>query len=159
MLAICKQQIRLYGSNMARKTYDAWAGCPLRFSAAALGDRWTFLILRDIMFKGYRRYRDFLHGEEGIATNVLANRLVDLEQHGIVEKKPDPKHSARSLYVLTAKGRDLVPVMLELILWAERHDAKTEVPKPFADKARADPRAFADQLVDDILKRDASSLD
>ncbi|MEM1050227.1 MAG: helix-turn-helix domain-containing protein [Pseudomonadota bacterium] len=144
---------------MARKTYDTWAGCPLRFSAAALGDRWTFLILRDIIFKGHRRYRDFLNGEEGIATNVLANRLADLERHGIVERKPDPKHSARSLYFLTAKGRDLVPAMLELIVWAERHDPQTEVPKPFGDRARADPRGFADELVDDILKRDATYLD
>ncbi len=140
---------------MARKkNYEDWEGCPLRYAAGILGDRWSLLILRDLMFKGHRRYRDFLSGDEGIATNVLAGRLLALEKRGILCKRPDPAHSARATYHLTSMGLDLLPTVLELIVWAEKYDSKTEVPAPFISQLEENKEAFLQKIRADITARD-----
>ena len=91
-----------------------------------LGDRWSLLILRDMMLRGFRTYNDFLHGSwEGIATNILADRLRRLEAYGIITTKPDPSDGRKSLYTLTPKGIDLAPILTEMVLWAAAHE-KTE---------------------------------
>ncbi len=137
-----------------KKNYENWGGCPLRYAAGILGDRWSLLILRDIMFKGHRRYRDFQSGPEGIATNVLAGRLSDLESRGILCKRPDPSHSARATYHLTPVGLDLLPTVLELIVWAEKYDTKTEVPAAFVSQLQEDKDAVLKKIRADIATRD-----
>jgi DNA-binding HxlR family transcriptional regulator len=90
-----------------------------------LGDRWSLLILRDMMLRGFRSYGEFLESYEGIATNILADRLKKLIVHEIVTTQPDPRDGRKLTYVLTAKGIDLAPVLTEMVLWAARHE-KTE---------------------------------
>jgi DNA-binding HxlR family transcriptional regulator len=101
------------------------SGCPLNASVEMLGDRWSLLILRDMMLRGFRSYNQFLDSYEGIATNILADRLKRLIAYGIVAAQEDPSDGRRLIYVLTAKGLDLAPVLTEMVLWAAKHE-KTE---------------------------------
>jgi DNA-binding HxlR family transcriptional regulator len=96
--------------------------CPLNASVEMLGDRWSLLILRDMMVWGFRTYKEFLGSHEKIATNILADRLRKLEEYGIISSKPDPSDGRKLIYVLTAKGIDLAPVLAEMVLWAARHE-------------------------------------
>src|ERR1700738_5088950 len=87
-----------------------------------LGDRWSLLILRDMMLRGFRSFKEFLASYEGIATNILADRLKRLIAHGIVTAERDPSDGRKLIYVLTAKGLDLAPVLTEMVLWAAKHE-------------------------------------
>jgi DNA-binding HxlR family transcriptional regulator len=101
------------------------SGCPLNASVEMLGDRWSLLILRDMMLRGFHSYKEFLESYEGIATNILADRLRRLEAYGIIATRPDPSDGRKLIYSLTPKGIDLAPVLTEMVLWAARHE-KTE---------------------------------
>ncbi|WP_193185839.1 winged helix-turn-helix transcriptional regulator [Nisaea sediminum] len=105
------------------------SGCPVAFGLDIFGDRWSLLIIRDMMLHGKKTYGDFLEGGEGISTNILAARLKQLEAQGIVEKSRDPDSGRSYLYHLTDKGRDLAPVLFDIILWSGKYDAR-----PFARK-------------------------
>ena len=98
------------------------SGCPLNASVEILGDRWSLLIIRDMMLRGYRTYKEFLGSYERIATNVLADRLCTLELHGIIQSKVDPGDRRKRIYRLTRKGIDLAPVLTEMVLWAGSHE-------------------------------------
>src|SRR6202030_1402345 len=101
------------------------SGCPLNASVEMLGDRWSLLILRDMMLRGFRSFKEFLTSYEGIATNILTDRLKKLIAYGIITTQEDPLDGRKLNYVLTAKGIDLAPVLTEMVLWAARHE-KTE---------------------------------
>jgi len=96
--------------------------CPLNASVEMLGDRWSLLIIRDMMLRGSRTYKDFLDCYEGIATNILADRLRKLVANGIVATAPDPADGRKQTYLLTPKGIDLAPVLTEMVLWAAAHE-------------------------------------
>ena len=98
------------------------SGCPLNASVEMLGDRWSLLILRDMMLRQFRSYKQFLESYEGIATNILADRLKKLIAHGIITAERDPSDGRKLIYVLTAKGLDLAPVLTEMVLWAAKHE-------------------------------------
>jgi len=87
-----------------------------------LGDRWSLLIIRDMMLRGFRSYKEFMECYEGIATNILADRLRKLVAYGIITTEPDPLDGRKVTYLLTAKGIDLAPVLTELVLWAAAHE-------------------------------------
>jgi DNA-binding HxlR family transcriptional regulator len=87
-----------------------------------LGDRWSLLIIRDMMLRGFRSYKEFLESHERIATNILADRLRKLEAYGIISAKPDPSDGRKLIYLLTPKGIDLAPVLTEMVLWAAAHE-------------------------------------
>jgi DNA-binding HxlR family transcriptional regulator len=99
------------------------SGCPLNASVEMLGDRWSLLILRDMMLRGYQTFNEFLHSGEKIATNILADRLRRLESYGIISSQQDPADGRKMIYALTPKGMDLRPVLTEMVLWAARHEA------------------------------------
>jgi DNA-binding HxlR family transcriptional regulator len=98
------------------------SGCPLNASVEMLGDRWSLLIIRDMMLRDFRSYKQFMECYEGIATNILANRLRKLQAYGIISAKPDPKDARKVTYLLTAKGIALAPVLTEMVLWAAAHE-------------------------------------
>lgn len=123
---------------MVDKKTKSWSGCPVRFGMSQFGDKWSFLIIRDLMFKGRKYYHEFMEAGEGISTNVLATRLADLESNGIIAKARDPEKGSRYVYSLTEKGIELMPMMLAMMDWAEKYDAATEVPKEFINKLRTD---------------------
>jgi DNA-binding HxlR family transcriptional regulator len=106
-----------------KKPSPKWrSGCPLNASVEMLGDRWSLLIIRDMMLRESRSYKEFLEGFEGIATNILADRLRKLEAYGIIASERDPSDGRKVSYLLTAKGIDLAPVLTEMVLWAARHE-------------------------------------
>ena len=98
------------------------SGCPLNASVEVLGDRWSLLIIRDMMLRGFRTYKEFLGSYERIATNILADRLQKLIAHGIITNGPDPSDGRKLIYSLTPKGIDLAPVLTEMVLWAGAHE-------------------------------------
>src|ERR1700677_2907824 len=98
------------------------SGCPLNASVEMLGDRWSLLIIRDMMLRGFRTYKEFMECYEGIATNILADRLRKLVAYGIVATEADPSDGRKVIYVLTQKGIDLAPVLTEMVLWAAAHE-------------------------------------
>ena len=95
--------------------------CPLNAALEVFGDRWSLLIVRDLLFKGRNAYKDFLAGGEGIATNVLADRLRRLTVEGVIERGRDTGDARRLVYRLTTKGLALAPVLVEMIVWGARH--------------------------------------
>jgi len=98
------------------------SGCPINLAIEVLGDRWSLVILRDMMFGNRRHFRELLAGsEEGIASNILADRLQRLTGHGLVSRAPDPTHRQKILYSLTERAIQLVPVLAELGAWSRRH--------------------------------------
>jgi DNA-binding HxlR family transcriptional regulator len=96
--------------------------CPLNASVEMLGDRWSLLIIRDMMLRGFQTYKEFLESDEGIATNILVDRLRKLEAHGIISSRPDPADGRKFIYLLTPKGIDLAQVLAEMVLWAARNE-------------------------------------
>jgi len=98
------------------------SGCPVSISLERFGDRWSLLIIRDLMVRGYRTFKDFQESGEGIATNILADRLRRLETCGIIAAKKEPADGRKINYRLTEKGIALAPVMLELLIWGARYE-------------------------------------
>ena len=105
------------GGNIKRRS-----GCPLNASVEMLGDRWSLLIIRDMMVRGATTYKEFLESYERIATNVLADRLNRLKGYGIIRVQADPGDGRKLIYLLTEKGIDLAPVLTEMVLWASAHE-------------------------------------
>jgi DNA-binding HxlR family transcriptional regulator len=104
------------------------SGCPISFSLEILGDRWSLLVLRDIVFRSARYFQDFFESGEGIASNVLAGRLRHLEACGIITKTRDPEDGRRYRYTLTSVGLDLIPLLVDLALWGTRHHPERTSP-------------------------------
>lgn len=126
--------------------------CPINFAMEIFGDRWTFLIVRDLMFKGKHYYGEFLLSEEKIATNTLADRLSLLESNGIVKKSSDPSHKQKIMYQLTQKGIDLVPVLVELILWSAKYDEHTATDLEFIKLVKKDKARLLKEISNGLKK-------
>jgi DNA-binding HxlR family transcriptional regulator len=112
--------------------------CPISFALDFIGDRWTLLVVRDLALKGKHTFSELLDAEEGIATNILADRLARLEERGVVVKQRDPHDGRRYRYHLTQAGKDLLPVLVELIVWSAQHDGETAAPASFVRAAKKD---------------------
>lgn len=116
---------------MAKKSIQKQrSGCPVSVSLELFGDRWSLLIIRDMMVRGYRTFREFQHAGEGIATNILANRLRKLDAGGLLSAEPAAEDGRSTHYRLTPKGIALAPVLLEMLIWAAHHE-KTDAPCSF----------------------------
>ena len=98
------------------------SGCPVSVALERFGDRWSLLIIRDLMVRGYRTFKEFQSSGEGIATNILSHRLRKLQDYGIISSEVEQSDGRKVNYRLTAKGIDLAPVLLELLLWSARHE-------------------------------------
>ena len=116
------------------------SGCPLNASVEMLGDRWSLLIIRDMMLRGSKSYKEFLDSFEGIATNILADRLHRLVEFGIIATRPDPSDGRKVIYRLTQKGIDLAPVLTEMVLWAAAHEDTGN--QPLVQLMRKDKEKF-----------------
>ena len=128
--------------------------CPISNVLDHLGDRWSLLVIRDIAFFGKRAYNELLESSEGIATNILSNRLRNLEASNIIKRKPDPSDRRRHIYSLTESGKDLLPILIEMILWSAKHYSDTlDIPNDLVQKAKDDRDALIRQLMDQIAAR------
>jgi DNA-binding HxlR family transcriptional regulator len=117
------------GINFTMKhTHLRRSDCPINFALETFGDTWSLLIIRDIVYFGKKTYSEFLESEEGMATNILASRLARLEQQGVLMKKPAEQDKRKEEYVLTEKGLDLIPILVEMANWSAEHDPHTAAP-------------------------------
>src|SRR5256885_8150420 len=121
-----------------KHTQHKRSDCPINFALETFGDSWSLLIIRDIVYFGKKTYGEFLESEEGIATNILANRLAGLEQKGILVKKPYTADKRKDTFVLTEKGLDLIPILLEMANWSAQHDPQTGAPLEWIATVKAD---------------------
>jgi DNA-binding HxlR family transcriptional regulator len=119
------------------------SGCPISIALELFGDPWSLLIVRDLMFKGLRRFKEFQAAGEGIATNILSDRLVRLEDAGILTRSRDPADSRRVRYGLTRKGADLAPILVELVLWSARYEETEAPPKIVREMRTRRPKVIA----------------
>ncbi|ORM61809.1 transcriptional regulator [Pantoea rodasii] len=122
--------------------------CAVNYGVEIFGDRWSLLIVRDIVFTGKKTYGQFLKSEEGIATNVLASRLAFLEEQGILSKNPNPEDRRKDFYQLTEKGLDLIPILLNIILWSAKHDSQSYVrpDSKLYEQLSQNPTQMADEV-------------
>jgi len=132
--------------------------CPISTTLDILGDKWTLLIIRDLMFSGKRTYGEFLQSEEKIATNILADRLLILEKTGIVEKKAFPGNRVKNLYRLTPKGVDLMPILFEIILWGDKYLEIPERLHRLARKMRKDKKGIIKEISQRLAAGDTVSV-
>src|SRR5256885_655323 len=103
------------------------SGCPINLTLEVVGDRWSLLIIRDIIFGNRRHFRELLtRSEEGIASNILADRLKTLLKQGIISKADDPTHKQKAIYSLTEKGIELLPVLAQMSVWGRKYLPVTE---------------------------------
>jgi DNA-binding HxlR family transcriptional regulator len=101
---------------------DIRSGCPINLSLEVVGDRWSLILIRDIMFGNRRHFRELLaRSDEGIASNILADRLKRLVAHGILSKRDDPTHKQKAVYSLTEKGIELLPLLVQMGAWGRRY--------------------------------------
>lgn len=118
------------------------SGCPVAFGLDTFGDRWSLLIIREIMLRGKKTYSDFMQADEAISSNILIDRLKHLEVEGIIEKSRDPENRRSFIYTLTQKGRDLAPIILEIILWSGAHDHRPFALRDILKKIQHDREGF-----------------
>ena len=137
---------------MPKKTQHRRSDCPVSYALDLFGDRWSLLIIRDMLFKRKRRYGEFAKSEEKIATNILADRLSKLEAWGLVIKKTDPENGRQFIYRLTDKALDLASVLVEMIIWSAKHDPNTAADRGFIRKAKANRERLIRAVVSSIPK-------
>ncbi len=109
--------------------------CPISVALELIGDEWSLLIVRDLMFKGLKSFQEFSDAGERIATNVLTDRLARLETAGILARRRDPEDGRRFIYTLTEKGIDLAPVLVEIVLWSAQYE-ETAAPAEVVEAMR-----------------------
>lgn len=119
-------------------------------SLEAWGDKWTLLIIRDLMFEGKQSYSELLNSRENISTNILASRLKSMQDSGIIVASTAKRGQVGSGYALTQKGIDMIPIMLEVYLWTEKHYSIPEDIQTILEVVKADKPAFIDKIAADL---------
>jgi DNA-binding HxlR family transcriptional regulator len=131
--------------------------CPVCQALDVFGDKWSLLVIRDLIFGGCKTYTDFLEGGEGISTNILADRLRSLEAEGLISKRAHPENKVKYIYELTEKGIALVPAMLEMIAWAADHvEGVHPDAKLFSARLKTDRDAVIKETLENLRENTAS---
>lgn len=128
------------------------SNCPISCSLDIWGDKWSLLIVRDLMLAKQCTYGDFMKSDEKIATNILASRLQKLEENGIISKSDHPDSKAKVLYKLTQKGIDLIPLMIEINLWVEKYYDLPPDRKAMLKEVKKDKEKFIIKAIKDLKK-------
>lgn len=135
--------------NTVKKRSD----CPISCSLDVFGDKWSLLIIRDLMFFNKSTYGDFLKSDEGIATNILASRLQALEENELIVKLEHPESKAKNLYQLTVKAIELLPIIVEIHLWAEKYFTIPSELKAILKEAKKDKAEFIKTTTRNLKKQ------
>jgi DNA-binding HxlR family transcriptional regulator len=136
--------------NQVKESKKKRSDCPISNSLDIWGDKWSLLIIRDLMLAKSCTYGDLLKSKEGIATNILASRLLSLEENGLIEKLAHPESKAKVLYKLTRKGIDLVPVLIEINLWAEKYFEISKERKEMLKRVKKDKQQFIENRIKEL---------
>jgi DNA-binding HxlR family transcriptional regulator len=126
--------------------------CPISCSLDVFGDRWSLLIVRDVMLRGKLSYSEFLASEEKIASNILVSRLASLEEEGILVKEVSPANKSKFLYSLTQKGADLLPIVIEIMDWGAKYN-KNCPRKELGQRIKKDKAMVIRELSQELKKR------
>ncbi len=132
--------------------------CPLTNALEFLGDRWSLLVIRDLMFFGRHEFREFLEAGEGVATNILSDRLKNLTTAGIIESRKHPTNGTKKLYFLTAKGKALLPLLREMILWGDTHCEGSKAPAEKIAYLRDHGDACMKEILDSLKNWELENL-
>jgi DNA-binding HxlR family transcriptional regulator len=119
--------------------------CPVNISLELVGDKWALLVLRDILFKGFKSFKEFSQSKERIATNILASRLKFLTEVGLLESEVSEKDARVIFYKPTSKGLDLIPVIVSLVLWVDKYE-KHSVPKADIEWMKKNTQKFIAEI-------------
>ncbi|QZO15203.1 MULTISPECIES: winged helix-turn-helix transcriptional regulator [Pseudoalteromonas] len=120
--------------------------CPISNVLDLVGDKWSLLILRDLLFFNKKSYSDLQNSDEKVASNILSNRLEKLELSGLIAKQPDEKDKRKKIYTLTEKGMDMLPILLDMILWSAKYSPDTNIPVALVDRASDDRNGLLEEL-------------
>jgi DNA-binding HxlR family transcriptional regulator len=131
---------------MKRKSAVRRSNCPIACALDVVGDKWTLVVLRDVIMARKRYFQELLEGNEGIATNILASRLKLLEAAGLVTRRADPALARRLIYAPTVKALDLLPVLIELMRWSMKHISGSAAPAQFVRRLAEDREGFIAEL-------------
>ena len=126
--------------------YPCRSNCPINYALESFGDKWTLLIIRDLMFKSKQSFGEFLTSNEKISTNILSDRLKRLEAIGIISREIHCENRSKCVYSLTEKGRDLLPLMLEITQWSGRYYDEVNTSKEFLKKLDEDKAGVIRQI-------------
>lgn len=131
-----------------KKNPELRSHCPINYALEIFGDKWSLLIIRDIVFRGKDSFNQFKKSQEAIATNILATRLEKLLSWGILEKTANLEDGRKEHYHLTQKGLDLIPIILEMVLWSYEYDNDSEAKKikKLVELIRKDNRKISEKV-------------
>jgi DNA-binding HxlR family transcriptional regulator len=132
--------------------------CPIANALEVIGDKWSLLVIRDLMLLDKHEYGEFLEGAEGISTNILADRLKRLTIMGIIAVVPHPANKTRKFYYLTRAGKDLLPLVTEMILWGGTYVPSPDMPQAKFDAVRRNPKQFMAQTLKGIAQWEKEHL-
>jgi len=131
---------------MRQTTPPRRSDCPISYALDFVGDKWTLIVLRDLIIMRKQHFRDFLGADEKIASNILASRLKLLEAAGMLSRRRDPAHARQVIYEPTEKGLDLLPSMLELVRWSAKYDSRTAAPPALVRRIAEDRDAYIAEI-------------
>ncbi len=137
------------------KTTERRSTCPINYSVEIFGDKWMLLLLRDIMFNGKNSFLEFRASDEKISSAVLTEKLNILLNEGIVSKVTSPKNASKFLYLITDKGIELVPVMVEILNWGSRYNPDGG-PKTWLDRIKQNKKKAITELQDELRNQSNS---
>src|SRR5258708_11401605 len=132
------------------KSITRRSDCPISCALDRFGDKWSLLIIRDLLFKEKSSYGEFLASEEKIATNILSDRLQTLQQAEIIKKIANKQDKRKDIYRLTKKGIDLLPILIEIILWSAKYDPQSAASKDFVSKTREDKNKLIQDIIEEL---------
>lgn len=137
---------------MSKESSSSRSTCPISCGLDLLGDKWSLLIIRDLLLTNRREYTHFLNAGDGISTNILSDRLSQLQNNSLITKQQHPTHGKKFIYSLTQKAKALTPIIIELAMWADKHVEGAQIPLPLLQKINEDKELLIKKLfAGDIL--------
>ncbi|MDP3920685.1 MAG: helix-turn-helix domain-containing protein [Candidatus Omnitrophota bacterium] len=141
------------------KSHDCRSICPIANILDVVGDRWTLLVIRDLLFFEKHEYHEFLNAGEGVSTNILAERLKRLLNEGIVKAQPHATNKKRKLYYLTSKGKDLLPIMTQMAFWGGKYLEGSKEARPKIAQVQKNPALFSKKVLATLSKWEKKHLE
>ena len=132
---------------MAKALKQRRSRCPVNHAIEILGDKWTLLVIRDMVFHQKRSFSELKAMPEGIATNILSERLARLQAADVITRSADPQDGRRAEYALTRHGRRLVPILLDLMVWSRRHTPEVDISLSLVRRIEQDPQGAVDEVL------------
>lgn len=143
---------------MPKQSKPCRSCCPIANALEIVGDKWTLLLMRDLLFRNLHEFKDFLASPEKIATNILSARLKTLREDGIIQSMPHPTNGTKKLYHLTEKGKSLMPLLIEMTIWGSDQIPGTAAPPEIIQAMRNQRSAFEKKILEDLASWEAEYL-